>query len=169
MLLRLAGDDEEAEALVRRRVPLDELELERDEPAARALAVLTESRLLTVDEGAVEVAHEALLREWPRLRGWLEADAEGRRLHHHLIAASQEWRDSGRDPAELYRGARLAAALDWAAEHDPELNELEREFLEASRVASEREAERQRRTNRRLRLLLAGVGVLLSRRGGRRG
>ena len=68
MLLRLAGDDVEAEAFVRRRVALDELELERDPDAARALAVLTESRLLTVDEGAVEVAHEALLSEWPRLR-----------------------------------------------------------------------------------------------------
>jgi WD40 repeat protein/DNA-binding SARP family transcriptional activator len=162
MLLRLAGDDEEAEALVRRRVPLDELELDRDEPAARALAVLTESRLLTVDEGAVEVAHEALLSEWPRLRGWLEQDAEGRRLHHHLIGAAREWRESERDPAELYRGARLAAALDWATEHDSELNELEREFLDESRMASEREAERQRRTNRRLRGLLAGVGVLLA-------
>ena len=118
----------QAEAFVRRRVPLDELELDRDPDAARALAVLTESRLLTVDEGAVEVAHEALLREWPRLRGWLEADAEGRRLHHHLIGAAREWRDSERDPAELYRGARLAAALDWAAEHDPELNELERDL-----------------------------------------
>jgi WD40 repeat protein/DNA-binding SARP family transcriptional activator len=162
MLLRLAGDDEEAEALVRRRVPLDELELDRDEHAARALAVLTESRLLTVDEGAVEVAHEALLREWPRLRGWLESDAEGRRLHYHLIGAAREWRDSEHDPAELYRGARLAAALDWAAEHDPELNELERAFLDESRVASEREAERQRRAVRRLRTLLAGVGVLLA-------
>ena len=120
MLLRLAGaDDEQAEAFVRRRVPLDELELERDPDAARALAVLTEARLLTVDEGAVEVAHEALLTEWPRLRGWLEADAEGRRLHHHLIAAAREWRDSERDPAELYRGARLASALDWAAEPRP--------------------------------------------------
>ena len=142
--------------------PLDELELERDPDAARALAVLTEARLLTVDEGAVEVAHEALLREWPRLRGWLEADAEGRRLHHHLIGAAREWRDSERDSAELYRGARLAAALDWAAEHDPELNELEREFLDASTEASEREAERQRRAVRRLRTLLAGVGVLLA-------
>jgi WD40 repeat protein/DNA-binding SARP family transcriptional activator len=162
MLLRLAGGDEEAEAFVSRRVPLDELELDRDQHAARALAVLTESRLLTVDEGAVEVAHEALLREWPRLRGWLEQDAEGRRLHHHLIGAAREWRDSERDPAELYRGARLAAALDWAAEHDLELNELEREFLDESRAASEREAERQRRAVRRLRTLLAGVGVLLA-------
>jgi WD40 repeat protein len=162
LLLRLAGDDEEGGALVRRRVSLEELELDRDEDTARALAVLTESRLLTVDEGTVEVAHEALLREWPRLRRWLEEDAEGRRLHQHLIAASQEWRGSGSDPAELYRGARLASALDWAAEHDPELNELEREFLEESRVTSEREAERQRRTNRRLRSLLVGVGVLLT-------
>jgi WD40 repeat protein/DNA-binding SARP family transcriptional activator len=162
MLLRLAGDDAAAEAFVRRRVPLDELELDRDPDAARALGVLTESRLLTVDEGTVEVAHEALLREWPRLRGWLEADAEGRRLHHHLIGASQGWRDSERDPTELYRGARLAAALDWATEHDPELNELEREFLDESRAASEREAERQHRANRRLRALLAGVGVLLA-------
>ena len=162
MLLRLAGDDETAQAFVRRRVSLDELELDRDPDAARALAVLAENRLLTLDEGAVEVAHEALLREWPRLRGWLEADAEGRRLHNHLIGASQEWRDSGGDPAELYRGARLAAALEWAAEHHPELNELEREFLDEGRAASDREAERQRRANRRLRTLLAGVGVLLT-------
>ena len=133
LLLRLAGDDEAAEAFVRRRVALDELELERDPDAARALAVLTEARLLTVDEGAVEVAHEALLREWPRLRGWLEADAEGRRLHQHLIGAARDWRDSERDSAELYRGARLAAALDWAGEHGAELNELERTFSTPAR------------------------------------
>ncbi|MCD6014488.1 MAG: transcriptional activator domain [Solirubrobacterales bacterium] len=163
MLLRLAGADEgEAESFVRRRVSFDELELERDPDGARALSVLTEARLLTADEDTVEVAHEALLREWPRLRGWLEADAEGRRLHQHLIGAAREWRDSDRDPAELYRGARLAAAQDWAAEHEPELNELEREFLDQSQAASEREAERQRRANRRLRTLLAGVGVMLA-------
>jgi WD40 repeat protein len=124
--------------------------------------VLTEARLLTTDEEAVEVAHEALLREWPRLRAWLEADAEGRRLHQHLIAAAREWRHSDRDPAELYRGARLAGALDWGAEHDSELNELERGFLDEGRAASERAAERQRRSVRRLRTLLAGVGVLLA-------
>jgi DNA-binding SARP family transcriptional activator/WD40 repeat protein len=160
ILLRLT--DAEQPAPVRRRVPLSELEAERDEETAQALAVLTESRLVTVDEGSVEVAHEALLREWPRLRGWLEEDAEGRRLHQHLIHAAGEWQGSGRDPAELYRGARLGSALDWAASHDPELNALEREFLDESRAASEREAEHQRRTNRRLTALLAGVGVLLA-------
>ena len=160
ILLRLT--DAEQPTPVRRRVPLAELETERDEDAAGALAALTESRLVTVDEGTVEVAHEALLREWPRLRGWLEEDAEGRRLHQHLIHAAGEWQGSERDSAELYRGARLASALDWAAGHDAELNELEHAFLEASKEASEREAERQRRTNRRLRTLLAGVGVLLA-------
>ncbi|MCE3246297.1 MAG: transcriptional activator domain [Geminicoccaceae bacterium] len=160
ILLRLA--DAEQPTPVRRRVALASLEAERDEDAAGALAALTESRLVTVDEDTVEVAHEALLREWPRLRGWLEEDAEGRRLHQHLIQAAEEWEASGRDPAELYRGARLASALDWAAGHDAELNELERDFLDASNEVSEREAERQRRTNRRLRTLLAGVGVLLA-------
>jgi WD40 repeat protein/DNA-binding SARP family transcriptional activator len=160
ILLRLS-DAEEA-APVRRRVPLAELETESDEEAAAALAVLTESRLVTVDEGTVEVAHEALLREWPRLRAWLEEDAEGRRLHQHVIQAAREWQGSGRDPAELYRGARLASALDWASTHEQQLNELERAFLDESGAASEREAERQRRTNRRLRTLLAGVGVLLA-------
>ena len=60
-----------------------------------------------VSDGTAEVAHEALLREWPRLRGWLEEDAEGRRLHHHLAIAAREWDAGGRDPGELYRGARL--------------------------------------------------------------
>ena len=160
ILLRLT--DAEQPAPERRRVPLSELEAERDEEAARALGVLTESRLVTVDEGSVEVAHEALLREWPRLREWLAEDADGRRLHQHLIHAAGEWQGSGRDPAELYRGARLASALDWAASHDSELNDLERKFIDESQSASEREAERQHRVNRRLRGLLAGVGVLLA-------
>ena len=160
ILLRLT--DAEQPVPVRRRVALSELETERDEDATAALAVLTESRLLTVDEETVELAHEALLREWPRLRAWLAEDLDGRRVQQHLINAAAEWERSGRDTAELYRGARLAAALDWAASHDPELNELERAFLGESRAASEREAERQRRANRRLRTLLAGAGVLLA-------
>ena len=160
MLLRLTDADQPAP--VRRRVPLSELEAERDEVSARVLAVLTENRLVTVDEGTAEVAHEALLREWPRLRAWLEEDIEGRRLHQHLAHVAGEWADTGRDSAELYRGARLGSALEWAVGHDRELNELEREFLAASKTASDQEAERQLRTNRRLRALLAGAGVLLA-------
>ncbi len=147
---------------MRRRVPLDEFELDRDEQATAALAALTDSRLVTADEGAVEVAHEALLSEWPRLRSWLEEDAEGRQLHQHLIHAARDWQSAGRDPGELYRGARLASTLDWATGHERDLNELERAFLDESRAEAEHEAEHQRRTNRRLRALLAGLAGLLA-------
>jgi WD40 repeat protein/class 3 adenylate cyclase len=159
-LLRLArtGDDGD---VVRRRVPLAELDAGRDEGTSAVLAALTERRLLTVSDGTVEVAHEALFREWPRLRAWLDEDAEGRRLREHLTRAAGDWVGSGRDSGELYRGARLESALDWAAEHDSELNAVEREFLAESRRASETDTERQRRANRRLRALLAGAAGLL--------
>ena len=158
MLLRLA--DAEEPPPVRRRVAVAELEVERDADAARALAALTESRLVTLDEDAVEVAHEALLREWPRLRGWLAQDADGRRFHQHLIPA-REWRDSDRDPAELY-AVPASPRPSSGRPSRAELNELERAFLEEGRAASDAKTERQRRTNRRLRTLLAGVGVLLA-------
>jgi WD40 repeat protein/class 3 adenylate cyclase len=160
MLLRLAGPIV-GETVVRRRVPLAELDVEHDEDVARVLAVLTDARLLTVSDGFVEVAHEALLREWPRLRGWLEEDVQGRRLHLHLAGAAREWAERGKDTADLYRGARLASTLDWTAEHQLELNQLEEQFLEQSRAASQREAERARRINRRLRGSLAGVAIFL--------
>jgi WD40 repeat protein/tRNA A-37 threonylcarbamoyl transferase component Bud32 len=163
IMLRLVGEGEgEGEALVRRRAPLAELDLERDNDVADVLATLSDSRLVTVSEGSVEVAHEALLREWPRLREWIEEDAEGRRLRRHITRAATEWDAAGRDQGELYRGARLAAALDWSADHALDVNELEREFVTESREASEKETKRVRRTNRRLRGLLAGVALLLA-------
>ena len=160
LMLRLVGEGE-GDAPVRRRAPLAELDLERDKWMADVLATLADSRLVTVSEGNVEVAHEALLREWPRLREWIEEDAEGRRLRRHITQAASEWDAAGRDRSELYRGARLAAALDWTAEHALDVNELEREFVTESREASEKETKSVRRTNRRLRALLAGVAVLL--------
>jgi WD40 repeat protein/DNA-binding SARP family transcriptional activator len=150
ILLRLAGGGE-GDAVVRRRVPLDEL---HGEGVAEVLDVLADDRLVTIGEGAVEVAHEALLREWPRLRGWLEEDVQGRRLHHQLRNAAREWDAGGRDPGELYRGARLASTLEWAADHDAELNAGERGFLGESRAASER-------SERRVRGVLASVAALL--------
>jgi WD40 repeat protein len=160
ILLRLAGTGEGSE-VVARTAPLRELELDRDADASRVLEALTATRLVTVAEGSVEVAHESLLRDWPRLRGWLEDDAEGRRLHRHVTDSARAWDEGGRDDGDLYRGARLTAALDWADAHDPDLNTAEREYLAASRTESEGEVTRVRRTNRRIRGLLAGVAMLL--------
>jgi DNA-binding SARP family transcriptional activator/WD40 repeat protein len=160
MLLRLASGT--GETVTRRRVSQRDLGAEQSEAVRRVLGALTESRLLTTSDGAVEVAHEALLFEWPRLRGWLEDDAQGRRLREHLNRSAREWDASGSDASELYRGARLASALDWASEHELELHQVEREFLAESRAATEVESERQRRTNRRLRGLLIGAAGLLA-------
>ena len=150
VLLRLAGEGEDG-VIVRRRLPLRELQTSS---SADVVARLTERRLLTTGEGSVEVAHEALLREWPRLRAWLEADVQGRRLHHQLTDAARAWDADARDPAALYRGARLSAALEWRAGHADELNASERAFLDASRTAAGR-------AHRRLQIVLAGVAILL--------
>ena len=121
---------------------------------ADVVALLTDRRLLTISDGAVEVAHEALLREWPRLRGWLEEDGQGRRLHRQISDAAQAWHADARDSGGLYRGARLAGALEWRAAHEDQLNATEREFLDAGRAAAER-------AQRRLRVVLGGVSLLL--------
>jgi WD40 repeat protein/DNA-binding SARP family transcriptional activator len=151
VMLRLASGEEGA--LARRRVPLGELE--RITGARPVLAELTDARLLTVSDGEVELSHEALLREWPRYRAWLEEDRVGRRVHAHLTAAARDWDERGRDPGDAYRGARLAAALEWRTAHQQELNQTERAFLDASRAAAGR-------AQRRLRLVLAAVAALLA-------
>ncbi len=155
VLLRLAAGEDSA--LVRRRVALEDVL--RVDGAQRVVDALVAARLLTIDEGQVEVSHEALIQEWPRYRGWLEDDRVGRRVHAHLTASADDWEARGRDVADLYRGARLSAAIELP---DAELTEPEQEFLEASRAEADRELRRQRVHNRRLRALLVGVVVLLA-------
>jgi WD40 repeat protein len=159
IVLRLVAGGH-GEALTRRPARRDELDADEGSAAAGVLATLVEKRLLVVGDETVDLVHEALLEQWPRLVGWLEEDAHGRRLHSHLTKAAAEWEAVGRDPSELYRGARLAATLDWA-DSDGRLNRLERAFLEASRTEFAREGKRQRRVNRRLRSLLAAALALL--------
>jgi DNA-binding SARP family transcriptional activator/WD40 repeat protein/energy-coupling factor transporter ATP-binding protein EcfA2 len=129
---------------------------------------LVAARLLSSDEGDLQIAHEALAREWPRLRGWLEEDIEGQRIFRHVATAAEEWEALDHPDSELYRGVRLAAALDWAATTRVELTATEREFLDASHAESERERAttaarlaQQRRSNRRLKFAFAGVALLL--------
>jgi WD40 repeat protein/class 3 adenylate cyclase len=160
LFLRLVATGDEG-ALARRRVPLSELDLDRDPALTAVVDRLTADRLLTAQGSSVEVAHEALLREWPRFQKWLAEDAQGRELREHLTESAKRWDVAGRDPAELYRGARLNATIDWAAGREQELNALEREFLAESRSHADLEAYRQRRQNRRLRGLLVGAAVLL--------
>jgi len=135
----------------RRRAALNELVRQSAEATQlrAVLNTLAEARLITLNEDNAEVAHEALIREWQRLHEWLTQDREGLLLHRHLTESAHEWEVRGHDPAELYRGARLAQAREWVSVNEERLNAEERAFLAASleqeqHDALEREAQRQR-------------------------
>ena len=167
LLLRLAGPGEGV-AVTRRRVSLTELETLPSPDQRRVADRLADARLLTVSDGHVEVAHEALFREWPRLAGWLAEDASSRAVQRRLTVAANEWDADGREDAALWRGTRLAGALELVAARPGEVTSVERAFVDAARERAEAEqrevAERAARTarqNRRLRALLVGAAVLL--------
>ena len=135
----------------RRRVA--RAELDADDALLDRLAA---ARLITVDRDTAELTHEALLRAWPRLVGWLDEDRDALRAHRRLTSAADAWRAHDRDPDALYRGAHL----DQAHRLAPRLNEAEREFVDAG-LAAEREREASRRRGvRRLRRLVACLAAL---------
>lgn len=133
----------------RRRVPRAELARFADDPAA--VEALLESwvaaRLLVGDrradtrEPTVEVAHEAILERWPRLRGWIQEDRERIRAIVRLEDAAAAWHDLDRDPAALLRGGRLEQVETLL--NDRRASTRAREFVGASvaqRAAEERAA-----------------------------
>ncbi|MEV7137416.1 nSTAND1 domain-containing NTPase [Streptomyces tauricus] len=120
-----------------------------------------DARLLTLDHERVELAHEALIRCWPRLRDWLAEDRAGIRVHRDLTEATAAWEALERDPGSLYRGVRLAQAEEWAAHAADALTARERTFLDASRAAADSERAAARRRARRLRRLTGLLTVLL--------
>ncbi|MGW8252073.1 MAG: nSTAND1 domain-containing NTPase, partial [Anaerolineales bacterium] len=105
---------------------------------AEAIESFGSARLLSFDSDAatrsptVEIAHEFLLSEWQRLRGWLEESRGDMRVQRALGYAAGEWSDAGRDPSFLLHGARLSYYEDWAANTDLVLTRDERLFLDAS-------------------------------------
>ncbi|MBF9131968.1 helix-turn-helix domain-containing protein [Plantactinospora sp. S1510] len=138
------------------RVDTGELLAEYGQRAAELEDVLDRyisRRLITADTDTVEISHEALLTAWPTLRAWLDTDRAGRVVGQRLSTSALNWRREGDDPAALYRGARLAAAQEWAADHRHELSVTTASFLAAS-------ARHARRRGRRLRLLVGSLTAL---------
>ncbi|MEZ0447922.1 BTAD domain-containing putative transcriptional regulator [Cellulomonas sp. ICMP 17802] len=134
----------------------------------RVIAGLIGARLLTADEGSVEIAHESLAHAWPRLQAWLDEDASGLRIMRHLVASAEGWESLGRPEGELYRGARLEATLEWRSRADVDLTTVEAAFLDAAVARSDREAtlaearaRRDAARARRLRVLLGATAGLL--------
>jgi hypothetical protein len=113
------------------------------------------SRLLSFNRdprtgaSTVEIAHEALLVEWERLREWIDAAREDIRTHRRLSARAAEWEESSRDGSFLLRGSHLTRFETWAGESGLAQTTLEREFLRAS--LDEREAVRAEEESRGIR------------------
>ncbi len=153
------------------RRPTEHAELDFGSPADTRVVLerLVRARLITFDDGTVDLAHEALITAWPRLRAWIDAERDRLRVHRSLSEAARTWQALGRESAALYAGSRLHAARDAfpqdaARPHSTapedredredrrsdELTPLERQFLTAS----------LRRRNRAVRLRRTVVAVL---------
>jgi WD40 repeat protein len=116
---------------------------------------LAKARLLIIqmegDATIVEVAHEALLRKWPLLRGWLDEERE------FLIGKDQleqDLRDWEKTPVDhkteaLLSGLKLTRAQTWLLEKPQQLSETERNFIQASIAHRDAEAAKRERSRRR--------------------
>ncbi len=165
LMLRLVLPAPEGES-VRSRTP--RRLVATDQSHERVIEMLVTSRLVTSDDGVLELAHEALARAWPRLQQWLRDDTEGQRILRHLSAAADAWESMGRPPSELYRGVRLAEAVDWHGRVGPDITPLERSFLTASQeqvdadlTAARQRADQETRSRRRTRRLAVGLAIAL--------
>jgi WD40 repeat protein len=135
---------------------------------ADARLVVTGRDASTGQETA-EVAHEALIRSWGRLRGWMEMDRAFRVWQERLRAALHQWQASDQDEGALLRGVPLAEAESWLAERGPDLSQAEASFIQASvalrerrQLEREREQAARERLRRRITLGLAvGLAVAL--------
>ncbi|MEV0151400.1 MULTISPECIES: AAA family ATPase [unclassified Nonomuraea] len=132
---------------------------ERRERVEALLSAFAGQRLLTLHEDTAEIAHDALLTAWPTLRQWIEPDLAAQAVYDGVVDAAAQWAENHRDPAFLYRGARLLAVQDsrprW--DRDPDSFPPPGPTAEAFIAASTREA---RRAARRRRLVMAGLAVL---------
>jgi basic membrane lipoprotein Med (substrate-binding protein (PBP1-ABC) superfamily)/DNA-binding SARP family transcriptional activator len=169
----------------RRRVPAAEL-ISMDLDTVTMEAVISrfgQHRFLAFDRdlvtGAptVEVAHEALLREWALLCGWIETGRHDVKRNASLRSAMSEWEQSGRDDDYLLTGNRLTEYDRWSRETSMRLTTLERDYLDAALASERARATQEARLHRRARgglwglaaataaLALLITGILLARSG----
>lgn len=134
-----------------------------DADADWVLAVFIAERMIAVDTGTARLTHDALLAEWPRLRSWIEENAEDLRIRRRISSAAQAWLEAEREEAALWRGSQLAVAREWG--DDPEkratLLSLAGDFVTASLAADTLRERLERRRTTRLRSIVAVLTVLV--------
>lgn len=187
MFMRLVTLGEGVDDTRRRAFQSELLSLNRQSQAMpNVIEQFGKYRLLTFDHdpqtrsSTIEVAHEALIRQWERVRSWLDENREALRLHRRLTSATEEWNQARRDPSFLAQGVRLQQFEELGLESSIALNETEKIFLQMSIDAREekerleeerqqREEELEARARQRLTLLaifmtiaaIAGIGLAI--------
>ncbi|MFD8000400.1 nSTAND1 domain-containing NTPase [Streptomyces mirabilis] len=160
LLLRLI-EPGQGNADTRRPLTRSELDEWTDPEVPPVMERLAGARLLTMDEDGVQLAHEALITSWPRLRSWIDQDRERLRHQRRLAEAARAWLEHDRDPGAVYRGTRLARAEELFTDDDS-LTVTERSFLLAALEARQAEERAATRTARRSRLLLTTLSAVLA-------
>lgn len=139
MFLRLVTLGEGSED-TRRRVTQAELFSlsDNDDLMEEVIDTFADYRLLSLDHDpetrkpTVEVAHEAILRQWQRLREWLDENRDDIRQERILARTTEEWGEAGHDKSYLLSGNRLETIETWLNESQINLTPIEQEFIDAS-------------------------------------
>lgn len=123
------------------------------------VCLLADDRLVVTSRNAVgddtvEVVHEALIRHWGKMRGWLASDRDFRSWQERLRGSLAQWQANDHEEGGLLRGAALAVARAQLQERQEDLGNIEQDFIAASAAA---EDEARRRERRRQRLLFSGL------------
>ena len=119
--------------------------------AAEVLGLLVDARLLTSYEigddeptRRVEIIHESLLANWPRLVRWQAQDVDGARLRDDLRQAARRWDERGRPEDLLWAGTAFREYQLWRERYPGGVTELEEAFATAMTALSTRRRRRRR-------------------------
>jgi formylglycine-generating enzyme required for sulfatase activity len=126
----------EGEADTRRRATLGEVGAEEHHLAKQ----LADERLLVTSQVAgggvetIEVSHEALIRHWDRLKGWVDADRRFLLWQQRLRIVVDQYEENHMSADLLLRGFPLTEALEWLKNKPDSFSRRERQFVTASKT-----------------------------------
>ncbi|MET9327800.1 AAA family ATPase [Tsukamurella sp. NPDC003166] len=138
-----------ADRVTRRITPAAELEMDAD--AEAVLDRLIESRLVTVGDDGVQLAHEALVQAWPRLSQWVDENRARLRLEHRIRVAAAHWTQAGEPPSLLLSSGMLDLIESLSVERPSRWGEAERRMIAQSAQRREDRLAGERRQVRKLR------------------
>ena len=131
LFMRLIDPGSSEQDTTRRRAALSEFAL-ADATQTQLLQEVADAfitaRLLTTNSligtTTIEVSHEALIREWPRLAGWLREARDDIHLQQTISEDAARWVQRNKSADHLYRGSQLKEAQAWAARSIPSSSEV---------------------------------------------